>query len=145
MADKKPTANELRLVVLSPSKRLVDTTAEEIYFPSAYGVLGILPGHALLVCQLGTGILHYDKNKSTAFMTISGGVAEVRDNTVTLLVDVAEDASNIDVGRAEKALQRARELLGGGSVATVDMDRAAAAESRAVARIEAATRTNTRK
>lgn len=140
MAENRQAANALRLVVLTPSKRLLDVVASAVYFPSAQGKLGILPGHAALVCQLGTGVLHYEHDNLVSFLSIAGGVGEVRDNVVTLLADVAEDSTVIDVSRAEKALQKARSVLAGGSeVSFADMDVAAQAEARAMARLEAAT------
>lgn len=153
MADMQ-TTNELKLVVLTPTKRVVDAVCDNVYFPSTGGILGVLPGHTSLVCQVGTGVVHYTRGNSTAFLTVAGGVAEVFNNQVSLLVDIAEDAAAIDIERAQKALQRARDRLAGiepnGSAtlgaasaaakaaAELDMNRAAAAEARALARIEAA-------
>ena len=139
MADAA-ASNILKLLVLTPTKRVAEATAENIYFPTSQGIVGILPAHAALVCQVGTGVLHYTKDNVTSFMTVSGGVAEVKDNVVTLLVDRAEEASTIDIKRADKSLERAQQRLSGmgkgGSA--VDMDRAIAAEARARARLEAA-------
>jgi F-type H+-transporting ATPase subunit epsilon len=116
----------------------VDLVCDEVYFPSTLGRLGILPGHAALVCQVGTGVLYYNKGQTTSFMSIAGGVADVHDNVVTLLVDLAEDAEAIDVSRAEKALSRAQ-LVRAGKDPSVDPQAAAHDEARALARIEAAT------
>lgn len=137
MADRQASGS-LRLVVLTPTRKLVDATAEEVYFPSTLGRLGILPGHAALVCQVGTGVLYYNNGGTTSFMAVSGGVADVKDNVVTLLVDVAEDAAAIDMARAEKAKARAQARLSG-KEADADLHTAAHDEARAVARIEAAT------
>lgn len=132
----------LRLTVLTPTKRLVDGVGcKAVHFPSARGILGILPEHADLVCSLGTGIVYFDTDNSTSFLTISGGVAQVTGKSVTLLADVAEEAAAIDVTRAQRALERAREqLVGKGETKSVDdVHEAMAAEGRAMARIEAAT------
>jgi F-type H+-transporting ATPase subunit epsilon len=131
--------NELKLIVLTPSKKLVEAACDDVYFPSSEGVLGILPGHAALVTQVGTGVLHYTHDNMTSFLTVMGGVAEVRENVVTLLVDVAEDASTIDLARAEKALERSHQRLAGKDQ-EIDMPRAMVSAARAKARIDAATR-----
>lgn len=136
MADKH--SGELKLVVLTPTRKLVDVVCDEVYFPSTLGRLGILPGHAALVCQMGTGVLYYNRGGVTTFMAVSGGVGDVKDNVVTLLVDVAEDAPSIDVSRAEKALQRAQAARAGKDV-DADVVAAGHDEARALARIEAAT------
>ena len=138
--DKVPS-NQVKVTVLTPSRRVVEATASAVYFPTTRGSVGILPGHAPLMCQVGTGVLHYDLENSTAFLAICGGMAEVRDNKVTLVVDVAEEAATIDVERAQKALERARRRLGAAKEeAKLDIQRAISSEHRALARIEAVTR-----
>lgn len=132
----------LRLTVLTPTRRLIDAVGcKAVYFPSTRGILGILPDHADMVCALGTGIVYFDTENATTFLTISGGVAQVTGKSVTLLADVAEEAAAIDLVRAQHALQRARErLVGKANIESVDdVHEAMAAEGRAVARIEAAT------
>lgn len=133
-------SSDLRVVVLTPSRKVLDTQCDDVYFPTLQGILGVLPGHTSLVCQLGTGLIHYTRGNVTSFLTVSGGVAEVFNNTVTMLADVAEDPASIDSARAEKALQRARVRLAGVTAAGEDqlnMERASRAELRALARIEA--------
>lgn len=132
----------LQLTVLTPTRRLVESVGcTAVHFPSAQGVLGILPEHADLVCALGTGLVYFETDNVTSFLTISGGVAKVDGKSVTLLADVAEDAASIDVGRAQRALERARERLssGGDNGTPEEVHEAVSAESRALARIEAAT------
>jgi F-type H+-transporting ATPase subunit epsilon len=133
----------LRLTVLTPTRRLIDGVGcKAVHFPSTRGILGILPDHADLVCALGTGIVYFDTENATTFLTVSGGVAQVTGQSVTLLADIAEEAAGIDVARAQRALERARERLGGNgenNKSPDDVHEAMAAEGRALARIEAAT------
>lgn len=132
----------LQLTVLTPTRRLIDgARCKAVHFPSTQGILGVLPEHTDLVCALGTGVVYFDSENTTSFLTISGGVAQVTGQSVTLLADVAEEAASIDVGRAQRALERARERLSGKGDAQFsdDLGDAAAAEGRALARIEAAT------
>ncbi|NBO37169.1 ATP synthase F1 subunit epsilon [bacterium] len=132
----------LHLTVLTPTRRLLEGVGcGAVYFPSSQGVLGILPEHTDLVCALGTGIVYYNSGNVTSFLTISGGVAQVNGSSVTLLADIAEDAASIDVGRAQRALERAREMLTGKSdpQTPAEVHEAVSAEARALARIEAAT------
>ena len=62
------------------------------------------------------------------------------DNNSIILVDSCESASSIDLGRAEKALARAKEMLKEATHAdsVVDAERAHLALERAEARIQAA-------
>jgi F-type H+-transporting ATPase subunit epsilon len=132
----------IQLTVLTPTRRIVEGVGcSAVHFPSAQGVLGILPEHADLVCALGTGLVYFDTNNVTSFLTISGGVAKVDGTSVILLADVAEDAASVDVGRAQRALERARTRLatGEGNGTPEEVQEATAAQARAMARIEAAT------
>lgn len=136
--------DELKVVVLTPSRKLAEESCTSLQLPTPDGEIGILPQHAPLVTKIGSGVLHYDKSDRTTFFAVSGGVAEIRDNVVTVLVDLAEEASTIDVARAQRSLERARARLttAAAAVATseTDMSRAMAAEARAAARLEAASR-----
>lgn len=134
----------LQLTVLTPTRRLVEGVGcAAVHFPSAQGMLGILPEHADLICALGTGLVYYEVDNVTSFLTISGGIGRVDGRSVILLADVAEDAASIDVGRAQRALERARERLvtgkGENAGTPEEVQDAVFAESKAMARIEAAT------
>jgi F-type H+-transporting ATPase subunit epsilon len=142
-----PTADNagnfpLTLSVLTPSKKVIEAKCSEVYFPSSSGKLGILPKHSELFCSLGTGVVHFSQGNSDGYLMISGGVAHVFQDSILLLADSAEMPDAIDVGRAEKALARAQARLSAKSGLTtqelIDHERAAAAEAKAIARIEAA-------
>jgi len=135
MADNK--AGAIHLVVLTPTRKLVDVRCDDVSFPSTLGRLQILPHHAALVCQVGTGVLFYNHEGVTTFLSVSGGVADVSNDTVTLLADVAELAIQIDVPRAEQQLTRAQAVLSGKTAA--DVETAQQKEAKAIARLEAAT------
>ena len=49
----------LKLVVVTPEKKVVDTETEQVEVPGELGYLGILPGHAPLISLLKTGVLTY--------------------------------------------------------------------------------------
>ncbi len=128
----------MRVVILTPYKRLLDLSdVSEIYFPIDHGTVGVLPGHAPMVSAVGTGVVIYTQNEVSGFYKVSGGVAEISGASVTLLVDVGEDAATIDIERAKNALERAQNRLSAKATEHIDMKRAEAARSRALARIEA--------
>jgi F-type H+-transporting ATPase subunit epsilon len=69
-------------------------------------------------------------------MAVTTGFAEVSNDKVSILVDAAEKAGEIDVERARQAMERARERLGKDRKAEdIDYLRAEAALRRAVMRI----------
>ena len=77
------------------------------------GDIAFLPGHAPFVGALGTGVLTIRPSAGgqDEKVAVHGGFVEVSNNTVTILSDVAELASQIDVNRAREAQQRAEQAL----------------------------------
>ena len=131
--------NYIHFIILTPSKKLLDEKdVTEVYFPAEYGAVGILPGHAPMVTTVGTGSVLYTHKNVSGFFKVTGGVAEVTGTTLTLLVDTAEEASNIDVDRAKRSLERAEGRLAAKELGNIDVKRAEASKSRAIARIQTA-------
>jgi F-type H+-transporting ATPase subunit epsilon len=79
--------------------------------PGSEGDFGVLPGHCLLLSSLRIGELQYTTGETTESVSILSGLAEVTPTRVTILADVAEKAEEIDIERAQAALQRAEEHL----------------------------------
>src|SRR5690625_5269426 len=75
------------------------------------GELGILPGHIPLVAPLTINAVRLKKGNQEDVVAVNGGFLEVRPDTVTILAQSAEKASDIDVERAEQAKARAEQLL----------------------------------
>jgi F-type H+-transporting ATPase subunit epsilon len=103
--------------------------------------LGILPGHAPLITELGIGELTYRaKNASEpVHMAIISGFAEVLGDRVTVLAEMAERPEEIDVTRAGEAKKRAEQRLASASSdPNVDWGRAAIALQRSLIRIQVA-------
>ena len=84
--------------------------------PGADGYLGILPGHAPLITELGIGELSYHdmSGKESAHLAIIRGFAEVLPDRVTVLAETAEFAAEIDIARAEAAQGTRRKAPGFG-------------------------------
>lgn len=131
--------NGIHFVILTPSKKQLDEkNVTEVYFPTEHGTVGVLPGHAPMVTAVGTGAVLYSQLNVSGFYKVNGGVAEVTGSTVTLMVDTAEEACDIDVERAQRALERAEGRLAAKDLGNIDAKRAEAAKARALARIETA-------
>lgn len=97
-------SGRLRLRVVTPVRVVVDTEVDEATLPGVVGALGILPGHAPLLTALGIGELSYRVATRDHYLAVQRGFAEVAGDVVTVLADVAELPSEIDVeaARAEK-------------------------------------------
>ena len=130
-------AEELQLEVATPERMLVREKVDEVQVPGKNGYMGILPGHAPLLSQLGIGFLSYTIAGKKRFLSIHGGFVEVLPDHVRVLAELAEKAEEIDVERAKRALQRAQEEMVNPALG-VDPAVALEAMARAQARIAAA-------
>ena len=66
-----------QLEIVTPEKKVVDTTAEEVQIPGKNGYLGILPGHAPLITELAVGEITYRENSTEQHLAVAWGFAEV--------------------------------------------------------------------
>jgi F-type H+-transporting ATPase subunit epsilon len=132
-------SESIELVVVTPGKQQLRQSAKEVQLPGADGYLGVLPGHAPLITELGIGELSYHdmSGKESAHLAIIRGFAEVLGNRVTVLAETAEFAAEIDLARAEAALARAQKRLASGD-SNIDWDRATVALQRALIRVQVA-------
>lgn len=127
----------MELVIVTPTRQLVRASTKEVTLPGANGYLGILPGHAPLMTELGIGELTYQGAAQGAPLSIVRGFAEVLPDRVTVLAETAELAAEIDLERAEAAKVRAEKRLAAGAT-DIDWDRASVALQRALIRIQVA-------
>jgi len=132
-------AGSLQLEIVTPERLLVKAETDNVQIPGKSGYLGVLPGHAPLITELGVGEIAYHSEGQTKRMAVAWGFAEVLPDKVTILAEVAEKAEDIDVSRAEAAKQKAEEeLKKAGPEGNAD---AQAALKRAETRIEVAGKT----
>ena len=122
----------IELIVVTPERELLRETVVEVTIPGLEGELGILPGHAPLMTELGVGQLSYRTGTTSHPIAICvvRGFAEVLPDRVTLLAETAERAEEIDLARAEKRLAS--------NDTNIDWDRATVALQRALIRIQIA-------
>ena len=129
----------LELIVVTPERQLLRETVVEVTIPGLDGALGILPGHAPLITELGIGERGYRTTTTShpVLLAVVRGFAEVLPERVTLLAETAERAEEIDLARAEAAKARAEQRLASNDT-NIDWDRATVALQRAVIRIHVA-------
>ena len=131
-------AETFQLEVATPERLLIREPVTEAQIPAASGMIGILPNHAALLGELGTGELSYSGNEGRKTVVVSGGWVQVLNNEVRVIAESAEHANEIDISRAETALKRAQEMLALPPTAGVDVAHALNALKRAEARLTAA-------
>jgi F-type H+-transporting ATPase subunit epsilon len=129
----------IQLIVVTPERQLLRESVVEVTVPGLDGQLGILPGHAPLMTELGIGELSYRMSTSSqpVVLAIISGFAEVLPDRVTVLAETAERAEEIDLARAEQAKARAEKRLSAGDT-NLDWDRANIALQRSLVRIQVA-------
>jgi len=131
-------AETFDLEVATPERLVIKETATEAQIPAKAGYIGVLPGHAPLLSELGTGYASYVVEGKTNYLAVHGGFVEVLPDKVRVLATAVEKAEEIDVQRAEAALRKAQEALADPHV-EVDPALALSAMFRAQSRIEAVT------
>jgi len=138
--DKK----KLTLEVVTPDRQVLHEQVDSVQLPGLGGELGILPGHAPLLTELGAGVLSFRKGAETRYATALGGFAEVLGDRVIVLAERSELAEEIDLGRAEAAQQRALKRLQE-KTGEVDFQRAQLALQRSLTRLQVVPRVERRR
>ncbi len=108
--------------------------------PGVLGQTGILPDHTTFLTILEAGEVRYREGGRDRFVAVSGGVADVVNDNVTILADAAELAAEINVDRARVAEKNALALLGRTQASEAENADAQGALARARARLSASGR-----
>jgi F-type H+-transporting ATPase subunit epsilon len=101
----------LTLEIVTPERRILSVTAEEVRAPGVQGGFGIRQDHEPFMTALEPGRLTYVEGGREHHFAVGGGFLQVSDNRVIVLADTAEAAADIDVSRAHAAFQQAQERL----------------------------------
>lgn len=104
-------AGKLLLELVTPYRKVVSEEVDMITASGTMGEFGVLPGHASFLTSLKIGELSYVQGEMTFHLALNWGYFEVDKDRVTVLVETAERADEIDLERARAALGRAEEAL----------------------------------
>ena len=107
--------------VVTPEKQVFFDTVDEVSLPAQKGYLTVLPGHTPALVALGTGILvarDGGANREER-LVVSGGVAEIGENRVILLADIARRAGDVNPAAAKADLAAGESLMLKGDTAEV--------------------------
>ena len=100
-----------QLDIISPTSVISEGQVEYLRAPSPEGLFGIMSGHAVATILMDIGEIKVTKDGKEFYYATNGGFADIRPESVMLLVETAEKLSNIDKDRAEAALKRAKNRL----------------------------------
>ncbi len=123
-----------KLKIVTPEKIFFDGEAEQITIRTTEGDIGILANHIKYVCNIVAGPLKVKDISGEREAALSEGILKVSDEGVTVLASTAEWANEIDLERAERAKQKAENILSDKSRAD-EFDRAEIKLKRALTRI----------
>lgn len=127
----------MKLKIITHEKIVFDSGIDELVIHTTNGQIGILKDHIPITTSLEVGVTKAKIGDKYRYFATMGGVFQFRDNQATILTDVCEDGSDIDVARANAAKERAEARLKE-SDANIDANRAQAALARSLARLQAA-------
>ena len=129
MADKTFT-----LRIITPERLFFEGEAEMVEFNTTEGEIGVYPGHIPLTVIVKPGILKIHEKEGVRIAALHSGFAEILPDGISVLAEVVEWPDEIDEKRANEALTRAQDRLKA-KTENLDIARAETALQRAIARI----------
>lgn len=99
----------LPLEIVSPDKLLLSRDVDMAVIPAAEGLMGVLPGHSLMIVLLKGGTIDiYEGGQVTERLFVSGGFADITPERCTVLADEAVSVSELSRSDAERRLAEAQ-------------------------------------
>lgn len=78
----------MQLEVITPEKKVFDGEVELVRFPGSDGSFAVLKNHAPIISTLQTGEIKVIKvDGEEIFIQVYGGVVEVKDNHIIVLIE----------------------------------------------------------
>jgi F-type H+-transporting ATPase subunit epsilon len=107
-------AGTFQLSVITPERAVLETEATFAAVPAHDGELGVLHDRAPMLYRLGAGLLRVESPAGKRTLFVAGGFAQMVDNRLTILTEVAKEPDQLDRGAAERALAEAQAMKGTG-------------------------------
>lgn len=123
------------LKIITPDRVFYEEEVSMVEFNTVEGEVGIYKDHLPMTMIIAPGILTITRGNEVREAALHAGFTEVLPDKVTILAEIIEWPSEIDLTRAEEAKSRAEERIKEHAPGT-DLNRAELALKRAVARIE---------
>jgi len=129
-------AAQFHLEIITPTHVYDEGQVDYLRAPGVDGAFGVMAGHTDSIMALDIGELKVVKGSVEKIYASTKGFAEITKAGVQLLVESAEPQSDIDLTRAQKAYERAKEHLHHGQNKMDDEMRAQRAIARALNRLK---------
>jgi len=104
-------ADTLNFELVSPERKLASTEAEAVTIPGMMGDLTAMANHAPFLTNMRPGYVVVRNGTSETSYFVTGGFAEISDNTVSVLAEEAVEKDKVDRAYLEEKLGEAQEAL----------------------------------
>lgn len=101
----------IHLQIITPEKTVYDDEVDQVSIPTQKGEITVLPHHASLITSIEPGELVFKKHSKESHLASGFGFAQVSENNVKILVDLATEDSDLDERAIEAAKKEAEEAL----------------------------------
>ncbi|MEK6552455.1 MAG: ATP synthase F1 subunit epsilon, partial [Bacteroidota bacterium] len=116
---------EIFVEIITPSKSAYKGEIKSLTVPGTSGNFQVLFNHAPILSTFEIGKIKLsDAHDNEIEYATSGGTVEVNDNKILVLADSAETSDGIDIERAKKSYERAKERLAATNKGDIDIMRA---------------------
>lgn len=132
--------HRLHVEIVTPYELFFDEEVDMAVVTCKDGEIGIMPGHTPVMAALTPGEIRIKQGDETRIAVATNGYAEIGHDLILIVVNAAEWVQNIDVRRAEHALQRAEARIKDPAVSAQEKTHARHGMLRAKARLKAAKR-----
>ena len=109
-------AETFQFELVSPARVLISAAANQVVVPGSEGDFAVLPQHAPVISTLRPGILEVDLPEGRQRLYVKGGLAQMDEDMLTILVEHAVETESMTpddiaraIGEAEKAVEAAED------------------------------------
>ena len=127
------------LDIITPNGTFSMKKVEYLRAPSIDGLFGVLANHIPAIIAIGIGEIKITIDGKDELYATSGGYVDIKKESVSLVLETAEEASSIDIKRSKEALSKAKKHIKDSSK---DLDRARKSIEKAKIRIAVAKKFN---
>ena len=102
----------IKLDIVSAEEELFSAQVQMVFAPAVMGEVGVSPKHTPLMTMLKAGDVRAQISETeTKTFFISGGLLEIKPNSVTILSDTAIREDDLDEDRAKRAEASAKKAM----------------------------------
>ena len=95
----------IKCEIASQDRLVFEGEADIVVLPGVNGEMGILPNHAPLLTTLAMGVIKVRLEGAEEIFTVTGGLAEIQPDIITILADAAENVEEIDIARHQPTVE----------------------------------------